>query len=117
MCTCERPIHFLHKNFSSSVFAVPGKCSKSGNTYFAAVPATEHINIGEIYVCVQICRHPRFPYTCVFTARPRNAVLCIPLRGYQGQAPPPYRKCVFSQYLFVDSGQIPGRFKTIKIYG
>lgn len=55
VCTCEGTIHFLHKDFGSSVFAVPGKCSKSGNTYFAAVPATEHINILEKFTCV--CRY------------------------------------------------------------
>lgn len=56
MCTCEGLLtHFLHKDFSSSVFAAPGKCSKSGNTYFAAVPATEHINILEKFTCV--CRY------------------------------------------------------------
>lgn len=55
MCTCEGPIHFLHKDFSSSVFAAPEKCSKSGNTYFAAVPAPEHINILEKFTCV--CRY------------------------------------------------------------
>lgn len=55
MCMCEVPIHFLHKDFSSSVFAAPGKCSKSENIYFAAVPATEHINILEKFTCV--CRY------------------------------------------------------------
>lgn len=52
MCTCEGPIHFLHKDFSSSVFAAPGKYSKSGNTYFAAVPTAEHTNILEKFTCV-----------------------------------------------------------------
>lgn len=32
-----------------------GKCSKSGNTYFAAVLAAEHINILEKFRCV--CRY------------------------------------------------------------
>lgn len=45
ICMCEGTINSLDKDFGSSVFAVPGKCSKSGNTYFAAVPATKDINI------------------------------------------------------------------------
>lgn len=43
-CACEGTIHFLHKDFGSPVFAVPGKRSKSGNACFAAVPAAERTN-------------------------------------------------------------------------
>lgn len=118
---CEGTIHFLHKDFGSSVFAVPGKCSKSGNAYFAAVLGTEHINILEKFTCV--CRYAAtydfLTRVCVYTDRPRNAALCATpwarRRGSRRHAPSPVSKCDFAQRLRVDSGEIPRRFRTIKV--
>lgn len=71
-------IHFLHQDFGSSVFAAPGKCSKSGNASFAAVPAPEHINILEKFMYVRVCAATyNFPVcvcVCVCADRRRNAV-------------------------------------------
>lgn len=75
---CEGTIHILHKDFGSSVFAVPGKCSKSGNTYFAAVPATEHIHVLEKFTCV--CRYAAtydfLMYVCIYRQTQKCSAAC-----------------------------------------
>lgn len=80
VCVCMRggAIHFLHQDFGSSVFAAPGKCSKSGNASFAAVPAPEHINILEKFMYVRVCADMQPPTisscVCVCADRRRDAV-------------------------------------------
>lgn len=83
MCTCGGTIHFLHQDFGSSVFAAPGKCSKSGNTYFAAVPAPEHINILEKFMYVRVCADMQPPTislcVCVYRQMQKRTV-CVLFR-------------------------------------
>lgn len=88
MCMPEGTFHFLHKDFGSSVFVVPGKCSKSGNTYFAAVPGTERTNILEkfAFVCRYAATYDFLTCVCVNTDRPRNVVLRVPLGGVERTA-------------------------------
>lgn len=74
-------VHFLHKDFGSSVFAALGKYSKSGNTYFAAVPATEHINILVKFTCS--CRYAvTYDFLmCVCTQTQKRGAVCASVRG------------------------------------
>lgn len=105
-------IHFLHQDFGSSVFAAPGKCSKSGNASFAAVPASEHINILEKFMYVRVCAATyNFP-VCVCRQTQERGV-CERQRGYQ-KADEILSRCDRSQHLGVGSGETAPRFGAIK---
>lgn len=111
-------IHFLHQDFGSSVFAAPGKCSKSGNASFAAVPAPEHINILEKFMYVRVCADMQPPTislcVCVCVCRQtQERGVCERQRGYQ-KADEILSRCDRSQHLGVGSGETAPRFGAIK---
>lgn len=118
VCVCMRggAIHFLHQDFGSSVFAAPGKCSKSGNASFAAVPAPEHINILEKFMYVRVCADMQPPTisSCVCVCRQaQGRGVCERQRGYQ-KADEILSRGDRSQHSGVGSGETAPRFRAIK---